>query len=153
MTVGETVGTGTDDRSTPFVGNDHETPDSGGPELTDVVSSVDDPRDGDVTVDEGHVTESLDEILIAMIASSADETHGTGLMDELDRLFDVQLSPGTVYPRLHELESEDLLEMHELVQTKQYSIDDPSSARDRVERAVQQHLAIGLFLQASLDAL
>lgn len=153
MTVGETVGTGTDERPTHLVGSDHETPDSGGPELTDVLSSIDDPRDGDVTVDEGHVTESLDEILIAMIASSADETHGTGLMDELDRLFDVQLSPGTVYPRLHELESEDLLEMHELVQTKQYSIDDPSSARDRVERAVQQHLAIGLFLQASLDAL
>jgi DNA-binding PadR family transcriptional regulator len=35
-----------------------------------------------------------------------DGTHGTGLMDDMAQLFDVQPSPGTVYPRLHDLESD-----------------------------------------------
>jgi DNA-binding PadR family transcriptional regulator len=109
--------------------------------------------DGDVAVDSGLVTESLDEILLAMIASSSDATHGTGLMEELERQFDVQLSPGTMYPRLHDLEADGTLEVHELVQTKQYSISDRFAAKSRIERAVQQHLAMGTFLQAALDAM
>jgi hypothetical protein len=109
--------------------------------------------DGGVAVDNGLVTESLDEILLAMIASSSTETHGTGLMEELERQFDVQLSPGTVYPRLHELEDDGTLAVHELVQTKQYSVSDRSAAKSRIERAVQQHLAMGMFLQTALDAM
>jgi len=111
------------------------------------------PADGGVAVDNGLVTESLDEILLAMIASSSTETHGTGLMEELERQFDVQLSPGTVYPRLHELEDDGTLAVHELVQTKQYSVSDRSAAKSRIERAVQQHLAMGMFLQTALDAM
>jgi len=84
-------------------------------------------------------------------SSEADETHGTGLMDELDHLFDAQVSPGTVYPRLHELDDEGILDVHELVQTKQYSISDDPTARDRIQCAVSQHLAMAMFLHASLD--
>ncbi|NLV08802.1 PadR family transcriptional regulator [Halomicrobium sp. HM KBTZ05] len=145
-----------DERLTPLVGG-HDTETSsdrsnrdGVPET--LLSSVGEAlADGDAAIDESLVTESLDEILLALIASSTDQTHGTELMDELERCFDAQLSPGTVYPRLHELDSEGLLEMHELVQTKQYSISDDPAARERIERAVYQHLAIGMFLHASLD--
>jgi len=154
--TGEAVHTNADERLTPLIGG-HNTDTSSDRASRDPVpeallSSVgEELADGSIAIDDGLVTQSLDEILLALIASSSDGTHGTGLMDELERCFDAQLSPGTVYPRLHELDSEGLLEQHELVQTKQYSISDDPAARARIERAVYQHLAIGMFLQASLD--
>jgi len=45
-----------------------------------------------------------------------------------------------------------VLSRHELVRTKQHAIDDRSTARNRVESAMHQHLAIGLFLAAALEA-
>ncbi|MBO4247501.1 helix-turn-helix transcriptional regulator [Halomicrobium sp. IBSBa] len=156
VSTGDAGHASADERLTPLVsGHDTETSSDrsnrdGVPET--LLSSVGEAlADGDAAIDESLVTESLDEILLALIASSTDQTHGTELMDELERCFDAQLSPGTVYPRLHELDSEGLLEMHELVQTKQYSISDDPAARERIERAVYQHLAIGMFLHASLD--
>lgn len=109
--------------------------------------------DGDeLAVAEEVVTQSLDEILLALIALRDDETHGTGLMEDMARVFDVQPSPGTVYPRLHDLEADGTLARHDLVQTKQYSVDDESAADGKIERAMYQHLAVGLFLHAARDA-
>ena len=155
--VGDTAGTSPDERLTPLVGTERPdrkpAADDGEDRSTELAASVGDAIVDGIDVDDGLVTESLDPILLAMIASSSDETHGTGLMEELERQFDSQLSPGTVYPRLHELDADGILEMHELVQTKQYSISDKSAARARIQRAVDHHLAIGTFLQASLDAI
>jgi hypothetical protein len=106
----------------------------------------------DIDVAEEVVTQSLDEILVALIALRDDGTHGTGLMEDMAELFDVQPSPGTVYPRLHDLESDGTLTRHDLVQTKQYSISDDDAAESTLERAMYQHLAVGLFLNAALDA-
>jgi hypothetical protein len=106
----------------------------------------------DIDVAEEVVTQSLDEILVALIALRDDGTHGTGLMDDMADLFDVEPSPGTVYPRLHDLESDGTLTRHDLVQTKQYSISDDAAAESTLERAMYQHLAVGLFLSAALDA-
>ena len=158
VAAGDTAGSSPDERLTPLVGgrNPDRTSSRADQDVgwDGLLSSVDEAAaDGGVAVDNGLVTESLDEILLAMIASSSNETHGTGLMEELERQFDVQLSPGTVYPRLHELEADGTLEVHELVQTKQYSISDRSAAKSQIERAVQQHLALGMFLQAALDAM
>lgn len=156
VSTGDSVHSDADERLTPLIGGHNTDASSDQPSRDPVpealLSSVgEELAGGDIAIDDSLVTESLDEILLALIASSTDETHGTGLMDELDRCFGAQLSPGTVYPRLHELDSEGLLEMHELVQTKQYSISDDPAARERIERAVYQHLAIGMFLHASLD--
>lgn len=110
-------------------------------------------ENGDSTVQDGLVTGSLDEILLALIALSKGETHGTMLMDELSRRFEADLSPGTVYPRLHGLDEEGLLDVHELVQTKQYDISDAATGRERVQRAMEDHLAIATFLAAALENL
>ncbi len=88
-----------------------------------------------------------------MIAVADGGTHGTGLMEELEAQFGAELSPGTVYPRLHELEADGTLQMHELVQTKQYGIADDAAAKEQIATSAYQHLALGLFLHASLDAL
>jgi hypothetical protein len=102
--------------------------------------------------DDEIVKQNLDEILIALI-SLRDGTHGKALIDDLSRLFDAELSPGTVYPRLHDIEGDGVLAMHELVRTKEYSVDDDDAAKSQIERAMYHHLALGLFLHDSLDEL
>jgi DNA-binding PadR family transcriptional regulator len=61
------------------------------------------------------------------------------------------LSPGTVYPRLHELCDEDVLEQRELVKTKEYTLDDAEAAESSVAAAARQHLALGMVLRAALE--
>ncbi|MFB6165786.1 MAG: helix-turn-helix transcriptional regulator [Haloarculaceae archaeon] len=102
--------------------------------------------------DDEIVKQNLDEILVALIALR-DGTHGKALIDDLSRLFDAKLSPGTVYPRLHDIEDDGVLSMHELVRTKEYSVDDADAARERIEQAMYHHLALGLFLHDSLGEL
>ena len=154
--AGSTISGIADERLTPLVGADLARSGTAGQSaisaslLTAASEALD---DGDAAVDDGLVTQSLDAILLAMIVSAADETHGTGLMAELASTFDASVSPGTVYPRLHDLEAEGTLLMHELVQTKQYLIDDRARARSTIEAAARQHFVLGLYLSASLDAL
>ena len=156
--TGEAVGDTPDERLTPLVGNTRPRPRRNRPRRAVVseaiLASIDEVVEGgQVTVDDGLVTQSLDEILLALIALTDDETHGTVLMEALETQFEANLSPGTVYPRLHELESDGILEMHELVQTKQYSIDDRNEAERVIEKAMYEHLVMGTFLQAALDEL
>lgn len=109
--------------------------------------------DEEFAFDDEVVKQSLDELLLLLVALRDGGTHGKGLMEDLATVFDSRLSPGTVYPRLHELEEADLLEMHELVRTKEYRIDDREEARARIGAAMRQHLTLGLFLQTALDEL
>jgi DNA-binding PadR family transcriptional regulator len=108
------------------------------------------PVDREFRFDEDLLKKSLDDLLLVLIALQDGGAHGKGLMGELASSFDVHLSPGTVYPRLHSLEEEGLLEVHELVQTKKYSIADEERVRRRVERTLQHHLAIGSVFHAAL---
>jgi DNA-binding PadR family transcriptional regulator len=87
-----------------------------------------------------------------LVALRDSDTHGKGLMEDLETVFDADLSPGTVYPRLHDLD-DDLLRVQELVRTKEYRIDDDEDARDRIEEAMRQHLALGFFFYAARDEL
>lgn len=103
--------------------------------------------------DESLVKHSLDELLLVLVALREDGTHGKGLMEDLAELFDARLSPGTVYPRLHGLEDDDVLEMHELVRTKEYRIADSDETRARIETAMSQHLALGFVFYAALEEL
>jgi hypothetical protein len=137
-------------------------------ELTDVeTASGTDDRSGDVVdavtdqlfpggsfrFDEELVKNSLDELLLVLVALRDGDTHGKGLMENLSSVFDARLSPGTVYPRLHDLEDEELLKMHELVRTKEYRIEDPENTRSRIEDAMQQHLALGFVFYSALEEL
>jgi hypothetical protein len=99
------------------------------------------------------VKNSLDELLLVLVALRDGETHGKGLMEDLSQLFDARLSPGTVYPRLHDLEDDDVLEMHELVRTKEYRIADHEETRARTESAMTQHLALGFVFYSALEEL
>lgn len=95
------------------------------------------------------VRSDLDELLLALVAVREGGTHGKGLIEGLEELFDASLSPGTVYPHLHDLADEGVLSTHELVRCKEYRLEDDGHAGDRVAEAARQHLALGLFLHAA----
>ncbi|WP_256028864.1 helix-turn-helix transcriptional regulator [Natronomonas aquatica] len=101
--------------------------------------------------DEDHIKSSLDELLVSLIALRDSDTHGKQLLDDLAEEFDTMLSPGTVYPRLHELCESGLLDQRELVKTKEYVLDDPEDTRSKVAAAARQHLALGMVFRAALE--
>ena len=119
----------------------------------EIVADVREQLSGEQTFrfDEDLIKESLDDLLLVLIALKDGGAHGKGLMGDLANHFDAHLSPGTIYPRLHDLKQEGLLEVHELVKTKRYSIADTERARRRIEQTLQHHIAIGSVFQASLD--
>ena len=103
--------------------------------------------------EEALVKESLDEVLLVLVALGEEGTHGKGLMSDLKTFFDANLSPGTVYPRLHELEEEGLLEVQELVRTKEYRIADEERVGERIAGAMQQHFALAAVFRNGLGRL
>lgn len=107
--------------------------------------------DGTPTIDDGLIKESLPELLMLLVGLREGDTHGKGVMEDLNRFFGAQLSPGTVYPMLHDLDEEGLLEMRELVQTKEYAIDDGEAVRNELHEAMTQHLALGMVFHRALD--
>jgi DNA-binding PadR family transcriptional regulator len=110
----------------------------------------DDPT---LSVDEDLIKESLPELLTTLVDLRSAETHGKGVMEDLERFFGADLSPGTVYPVLHDLMDDGVLSVHELVQTKEYSVDDTEAAVDTLEDAMAQHLALGLVFRRALEDL
>ena len=121
--------------------------------VSEVVSEVETSLFGDETFgfEETHVKSSLDELLLSLVALRTTDTHGKQLLDDLAEEFDTILSPGTVYPRLHELCDEDVLQQRELVKTKEYTLEDAADAEARVAEAARQHLALGMILRATLE--
>jgi len=105
----------------------------------------------DFRFDEDMIKQNLDEMLLMLVSLRSEGTHGKGLMDDLARLFDARLSPGTVYPQLHDLEDEGLLRMHEKVRTKEYRVGDDREVRGRLERSMYQHLALAYALYLSIE--
>ncbi|MDZ7746896.1 MAG: PadR family transcriptional regulator [Halobacteriales archaeon] len=109
--------------------------------------------DDEFSFDDEIIKSNLEEILLLLVAHRSSDSHGKGLMGDLASVFDTRLSPGTVYPRLHDLEDDGALEVHELVRTKEYRVDDEEKLRERVESAMEQHLALGYFMQSALSSL
>lgn len=127
-----------------------EQADSTGAEMLGAVEETLGPEaPAGVTAD--RVRSDLDELLLALVAVREGGTHGKGLIEGLDDLFGASLSPGTVYPHLHDLADEGVLSTHELVRCKEYRLEDDERAGDRVAEAARQHLALGLFLHAAAD--
>ena len=101
--------------------------------------------------DDGLVKGSLSELVVLLVGLRESGAHGKGIMEDVNRFFGTQLSPGTVYPTLHDLDEEGVLEMRELVQTKEYSVGDETAARERLKTAMRQHLALGVVFERALE--
>ena len=105
------------------------------------------------SIDEGLVKQAPPELLTALVRLRTGESHGKGVMDDLEEYFGADLSPGTVYPVLHELADEGPLSVHELVQTKEYSVEDADAARGQLSAAMGDHPALGLVFRRALEEL
>lgn len=103
-----------------------------------------------IDVDGGFVKQSLPAILVLLVASRSRATHGKKILGDVSRFFGVQLSPGTVYPSLHELVDQGILERQELSHTKAYSIHDPAAAYALIEDAMAQNLLLGNVFREGL---
>ena len=101
--------------------------------------------------DDGLVKGSLSELVVLLVGLRESGAHGKGIMEDVNRFFGTRLSPGTVYPTLHDLDEEGVLEMRELVQTKEYSVGDETAARERLKTAMRQHLALGVVFERALE--
>jgi len=104
-------------------------------------------------VSDAFVKDNLAAILLTLVwrRQGHAETNGKALMDGLATTFGARLSPGTVYPCLHELAEEGILAVQERVRTKEYGIADPDAAAARIEREMHQHLALARLFAATLD--
>lgn len=106
--------------------------------------------DTDIWFEEAFVKRNLEEILLALVAGRSVEANGSRLQGDLERLFGADLSPGTVYPELYDIEESGLLERQELVRTKEYSVADRESVREALAAEMEQQLALGLFYRRCL---
>lgn len=109
--------------------------------------------DGNVDFDEPFVKDNLAELLLMLVATRSAEANGKRLREDLDHLFGADISPGTAYPELYDLEEAGLLEHQELVRTKEYFIDDESAARETISSEMEQHLVLALFYRNCLETL
>jgi len=97
-------------------------------------------------VDDRHVLANLDEILLIFIGIRGQAT-GKELSTDLQRVFDTDLSAGTVYPRLTALEEQESLAVREFPRRKVYSLREPTTVCDRIESDVERTLAFSMTLQ------
>jgi hypothetical protein len=101
-------------------------------------------------LDQGGVSDDvtkryLDEVLVLLIAAR-DGANGKQLLHDLIRLFDANLSSGTVYPRLHALKEEDVLTCHERKRTKEYHVES-DVARHRLDRTVAELRGVATVME------
>ena len=64
--------------------------------------------EGCLNIDDGLVKQSLSPLLLLLVGLRTDDAHGKGIMEDLTRFFGADLSPGTVYPALHDLDEDGL---------------------------------------------
>ena len=128
-------------------------PTDSGTAVSETVSEVETGLFGSerFSYDEAQIKTSLEELLISLIALRDRDTHGKQLLDDLGEQFDTVLSPGTVYPQLHDLCEDGVLDQRELVKTKEYVLNDADEARSEVAAAARQHFALGMVFRAALE--
>ncbi len=96
------------------------------------------------TMVENLVKKELKNILISMLLSNS--MCGTDLVKVLYQKFKVFISPGTLYPALHELEKEGLLKYEYKLKSKIYAIKE----KERVEVLLRNHTKASSLLSEML---
>ncbi len=97
---------------------------------------------------ERYVKEYLDMVVLALIAGKP--MCGTDILDIVHRNFNVLLSPGTVYPLLHRLKKEGLLECECSIKKKVYKPARGSEAN--IQRILDEHSLANEFLNDFLKS-
>ncbi len=101
----------------------------------------------DATI-ERFVKEYLDIVILALIASKP--MCGTDILEIIHRNFNILLSPGTIYPLLHRLKKEGLLECECSIKKKVYKPARGSEAN--IQRILDEHSSANEFLNDFLKS-
>lgn len=118
-------------------------------ELDDTLTELLDERGLPREIDRELVTTNLDELALLLTSLRGGMT-GEQFRSDLVDVFDEEISPGTIYPVLHDLEDEGALQMTQLVRTKRYNVADADAAYGRFEAAMRQHLALALLFRRAM---
>lgn len=106
-----------------------------GSENEDPHAGIEDKLIGAVSLNDRLVKAYLDEVLLVLI-SAREGACGQDLIQDLYRL-GCGLSPGTIYPHLHELSDDGILDMHEQRCTKQFEIADHGEVTEIVNDTLE----------------
>jgi DNA-binding transcriptional ArsR family regulator len=121
------------------------------PLTDDAVGTIDGWLDNNQlhTISDEIVTEHIDAILLLLIAVR-DGTCGKELLQDIRRLFETDLSPGTVCRNLSGLADDGILDMQKLSKRKVYCLSDPGAALTRVDHAADQLLLFSFVFRRVL---
>jgi DNA-binding PadR family transcriptional regulator len=97
---------------------------------------------------ERFVKEYLDIIVLSLIASKP--MCGIEILDVIHREFNVLLSPGTIYPLLHKLRAEGLLEREYIIKKKIYRV--AKGNEKNISNILDEHLIANEFLNEFLKS-
>jgi DNA-binding PadR family transcriptional regulator len=114
---------------------------------------IEDELIGTVSLNDRLVKAYLDEVLVVLISARGGAC-GQDLIQDLYRL-GCGLSPGTIYPHLHDLADEGVLDMHEQRRTKQFEVADHDEVTELVRDAfedLQSLSSVLLFCGSGGDA-
>lgn len=101
----------------------------------------------DATI-ERFVKDYLDIVVLALISSKP--MCGTDILDIVHRNFNILLSPGTIYPLLHRLKEEGLLECECSVKKKIYK--PAKGSEENIRRVLDEHSSANEFLNDFLKS-
>lgn len=102
---------------------------------------------------ESVVKDNLEDVLLLLVSLRSANTNGKSLMGDLTAIFDTHMSPGTIYPQLHDLEEQGLLRSQELVRSKEYLVDDDEQVIERLSASMEQHMVLSMLYKAALEEL
>ncbi len=88
----------------------------------------------------------LEEVLLSLIEIK-EGSSGKELMSFLNDLFLLDLSSSTVYPRLHNLEEQGILKVHEHIRTKEYLIEDDRKTDEMIKDKIIELYGIYTILR------
>jgi hypothetical protein len=100
-----------------------------------------------VHFDAGIVKQNLDDIALMAAVLGPEGVYGKELLEAMTRAFGHPLSPGTVYPVLHELNDDELFQQDQSGKSKSYTVLDEAAVAPRLQDAASQHLVLGTMLE------
>lgn len=104
-----------------------------------------------IDVDSELVLAMLDEVILGLIAAYQ-PINGQALLDALDEHFSTTISQGTLYPRLHDMRDDDVVEVEETVRAKYYHIGE-GFTEDHLETTIAEFSYMAMSLNAMAETL
>jgi len=88
----------------------------------------------------------LPSVLTTLIENHDTDPFGKQLLADIKTLYGVELSTGHIYPTLHQLEDDDILDSYELESKRHYRINDSEAAHELITTSQHELTALQTLL-------